>query len=224
MYAARAQRSSLSPEERNKFYDLALENIDRMAGTDREDTTNSIHWLASKGWVLTRRGRPLEAIPCFERVIAFSGEEGTKESKGHLCLPRDMLFELTLLLAEAHEAAGQYREAFAVYVPIGRKGSELKAEQMHKAFMGTSRCLYHMKDYRNNYELAKEAGKTALSANRHFKRVHRLVALPQRELGDLDGAIATMSRAVLYESPGDADIQEENRKILAELIRQKEDQ
>jgi len=65
--------------------------------------------------------------------------------------------------------------------------------------------------------MAQNAGEAAVQMNRYFPGVHKYIALAQqKESGDLDAAIATMNRAVLYEAPGDAHLSD-TKRLFKEL-------
>jgi len=66
--------------------------------------------------------------------------------------------------------------------------------------------------------MAQNAGEAAVQMNRYFPGVHKYIALAQqKESGDLDAAIATMNRAVLYEAPWDAQHLSDTKRLFKEL-------
>ena len=79
--------------------------------------------------------------------------------------------------------------------------------------MGLCRCFYELGDY----ERAQAAGSAALEMNRHFPGAHKYIALAQKESGDLDAAIVTMNRAVLYETPWSEENMAETKNLFEEL-------
>jgi tetratricopeptide (TPR) repeat protein len=80
--------------------------------------------------------------------------------------------------------------------------------------MGLARCAYEMKCY----EKAIAASDWAIEMNRGFPGVHKYKALAEKARGDLDAAIATMNRAVLYETPWDDDNRRRALVMYDELI------
>lgn len=124
-------------------------------------------------------------------------------------------FEARLLQAEyIHQEDGDWDLALAKYMELVMRGEEAGTPiQWRKAWMGMSRCFYEI----GEYDKAIAAGSLALEMNRHFPQAHKYVALAQKASGDLESAIATMSRAVLYEAPWEDENLEVNKALLKEL-------
>ena len=119
-------------------------------------------------------------------------------------------------MAEAHEAAGQWKEALDVYVGMLKQidDPDTAIPRQHRSmFAGASRCFYELKKYEN----AVAAGEAAMAMNRHFPGVHKLLARPQQAMGRIQLAVANMSRAVLYETPWDDLNQQKNIEFLQVL-------
>lgn len=260
LYAARARKKSIPAEERTKFYNLALENVNKaLAGANaKRDLEN----LCLKGQILTAQGQnPEEAIECYEKALALDAKGFAKreqinalldsveeaqeagdfdEAERRMDVVEDFqtanpflfqigegptrLYLLKILLAEAHEAAEQWKAARDLYIQLLSAIDDpttVSPSQTRMIFSGIARCAYRLGGD-DEYERAEKAAECALSMNRHFQGVHKLIALPQRELGRLSEAIATMSRAVLYEAPWDDENARENVALLEELERQAE--
>jgi hypothetical protein len=121
------------------------------------------------------------------------------------------------LLAQAeyiHQADGQWETAIEHYKELLMRDLESATPpQWRQVWMGFSRCFYEM----GVYDRAIDSGMLALEMNRHFPQAHKYIALSQKATGDYDAAIATMTRAVLYEAPWDDKNLELNKALLKQL-------
>jgi tetratricopeptide (TPR) repeat protein len=130
------------------------------------------------------------------------------------------LFGVMIYLAEAHEAIVNWEEARAIYVTMLKETlnddpETADAPQNRMIFTGLSRCMYQV----GLYDRAIAAGEGALAMNRHFPGVHKLIALPQLALGQVEAARTTMRRGVVYETPWDEENREKNIAFLEECLR-----
>ena len=124
------------------------------------------------------------------------------------------------MLAEAHEAAGLWREALDVYKEMLEQLDDpdtATPRQTRSIFAGASRCLFELK----MYEKAVNAGEAALSMNRHFPGVHKLLARPQQAMGMIQLAVANMSRGVIYETPWD-DLNRQANIAFLQVLKQEQ--
>jgi tetratricopeptide (TPR) repeat protein len=80
-----------------------------------------------------------------------------------------------------------------------------------------SRCFYET----SVYDKSIAAASAAIEMNPHFPGVYKFKALSQRAIGELDEAITTMTRAVLYETPWDDDNRAVALKLYDELVAEK---
>ena len=120
---------------------------------------------------------------------------------------------------EMLEALGEWTEAFNVYKATITKITSPKegtAAQQRMLMNACSRCLYHKGDYDNAITL----GCGAIDANRYYPGCHDYVARAQLAKGDVQAAIRTRSRAVLFETPWDEENRAVQRTALAELHEQ----
>ena len=152
-----------------------------------------------------------------ERLLTIVGEEMAKEKARGTNIPwiADP-FSVPLLLADTYIKAGEWSEAENVFkgILIKMESPDIGSPPQHRqVWMGLCRCSYEL----GNYEMAQNAGEAAVQMNRHFPGVHKYIALAQKESGDLDAAIATMNRAVLYEAPWDAQHMSETKRLFKEL-------
>ena len=242
--AARAKNKSLSSEQRNEYYDSALSDIDDMFRDDEEDlqalftkagilsdgrnpnaaievvkkimdingtrveNSNRMDAILDQAQNAMAIGDEDEA----ERIMA-SAEEEMNSSNISTIHGR---FDVPLLLAKVYEKAGEWNESEKTYKGILMEmhspdiGSPI---QHRKVWMGLCRCFYELGDY----ERAQAAGSAALEMNRHFPGAHKYIALAQKESGDLDAAIVTMNRAVLYETPWSEENMAETKNLFEEL-------
>jgi hypothetical protein len=125
-------------------------------------------------------------------------------------------FDALLAQAECiHQVDGDWEIAIELYKELlMRDQDSATPPQFRQVWMGLSRCFYEM----GVYELAIHSGMAALEMNRHFPQAHKYVALAQRASGDYDAAIATMTRAVLYEAPWEDKNLESNRALLKQVV------
>ncbi|CAM9889157.1 unnamed protein product, partial [Heterosigma akashiwo] len=149
-----------------------------------------------------------------ERLMATIDEEGLSSST--VSRIKDQ-FAVPLLLAEAYERAGQWTESKDAYKDMFARMSTpdttSSPAQQRQILMGLCRSLYEL----GTYDGAIVAGSLALEINRHYPGAHKYVALAQKESGDLNAAIVTMNRAVLYETPWCEENKEKNREVFYEL-------
>jgi tetratricopeptide (TPR) repeat protein len=128
------------------------------------------------------------------------------------------LFDLKLLQAEAHQDMQHWEEAIKIYGSVlevdGMVGSPV---QYRKAFMGMSRCFFET----SVYDKSIAAASAAIEMNPHFPGVYKFKALSQRASGELDEAVKTMTRAVLYETPWDDDNKAKVLELYDELFTEK---
>ena len=124
-------------------------------------------------------------------------------------------FQGRLLQAEYWQYEDNWRGAFDVYKDLYIEMENRSPPEQRQVIMGISRCFYEMKAYDN----AIAVGESAIGMNRHFPEVHKYVALSYKEKGDIDTAIATMIKAVLYETPWDDENIEANKALLMEMKR-----
>mmetsp|Transcript_46175 Transcript_46175/g.51476 ORF Transcript_46175/g.51476 Transcript_46175/m.51476 type:complete len:405 (-) Transcript_46175:198-1412(-) len=80
-------------------------------------------------------------------------------------------------------------------------------------------CLYQLGQYEQAISIGQDA---VIEMNRTYAKSHKYVALSQQTLGRFDDAITTMRQAVCYETPWDSANLQENRELLAQLLRASE--
>jgi len=247
LYAARASMKPKGSKERREYFDSALADINELLKDHEEDlqflwSKTGILLLDSsnpaaavdvvnKMAEIDARGRENadllngmlaqvqaamavgdedEAERILIEVKAFKVEIGSIKVIGNP-------LEVPVRIAEVYQAAGEWVEAKERYTALFIK----MEDDLHfgspplqrRVVMGMSHCIYEL----GKYEGAIELGSMAIEMNRHFPGVHKYVALSQKASGDLDAAIRTMTRAVLYETPWDDQNVNEARKLLNEL-------
>jgi hypothetical protein len=134
-------------------------------------------------------------------------------------IPPAELVNINLKKGEMLEALGEWAEALGVYKAVFATMAgprDATAVQQRKLLNACSRCLY----YTGEYEGAIMMGEGAIDANRYFPGCHDYVARAQLAKGDLQAAIRTRSRAVLFETPWDDENRAVQRAALAELLAQ----
>lgn len=122
-------------------------------------------------------------------------------------------FNGKVLQAQYMQYEKNWEGAFELYKSIFEATIDRSPPEQREVYMGISRCLYEM----GRYDHAIDIGNSAIKMNRHFQQVHKYVALSQKAKGDHVSAIATMTQAVIYESPWDEENIEANKAILKEI-------
>ncbi|KAL7559166.1 hypothetical protein ACA910_010104 [Epithemia clementina (nom. ined.)] len=126
-----------------------------------------------------------------------------------------------LIQADAYEAQENYAAAKEIYFQALQTIEDPAAVSpvlQRKIFMGLAKCAYEL----GVYEKSIAASDAALEMNRHFPGVHKYKALSLKKQGNLDKAIRTMKRAVLYETPWDEENKAEVRKLYISLCKERE--
>jgi len=195
----------------------AVQCYKQILAFDEEGASNTIkiNVLLDRVKVAMDAGNDDEADRLMNEVEDFHETNSFMSRIGDLGDPM-RLVDLKLMMAEAHEAASDWKAALDVYMKLMEQQENpdmVQPRQNRMMFAGIARCLFELKEY----ERAIAAGETALAMNRHFPGVHKLLALPQRAMGKMQQALACLSRAVLYEAPWDDLNKQENIALLKKL-------
>jgi Ring finger domain len=191
----------------------------RMLALDQEGSANleKLEAMADEMKVTMDAGDGDEALRLLGQVQAYqsSGAFFGRIGSG----PR-RLFSDFVNLAEAHEAAGNWAEARPIYVALSQEAfmgdlTTYDSRQNWKMLMGHSRCSYQL----GMYDRALYEGETAMAMSRSLPGVHKLVAMPQLALGQLEAARTTMRRSILHEAPWNDENRQENFAFLEECLR-----
>lgn len=197
----------------------ALECIDELVRVNEErweEKRSLTRMMAQADAALARGDENAEEL--MESVIQRVAEVG---------LPAEALsdsienqFGIELQRAEAYQVLQDWEAAKKVYLDMLESMEEPdygSPPQQRQIFMGLSRCAYEL----GVYDRSIYAAQAALDMNRHFPGVHKFKALSEKAQGDLDAAITTMNRAVLYETPWDEDNKAKVLKLYNELLSEK---
>ena len=93
--------------------------------------------------------------------------------------------------------------------------------QVHWSVTGlVRRCTYETKVYNKVIAFSE----WAIEMNWSFPGVYKYKALAEKATGNVDAAITTMNRAVLYETPWDSDNRLKALKLYDELLEEKQKQ
>ncbi len=122
-------------------------------------------------------------------------------------------FRGRLVQAEYWQNEDNWEGAFEMYRNLYMEMEYRSPPEQRRVVMGISRCLYEMK----SYDAAIEVGESAIYMNRHFPEVHKYVALAYKDRGDINTAIETMTKAVLYETPWDDKNIKANKALLMKI-------
>jgi tetratricopeptide (TPR) repeat protein len=246
LYTYRASRLQEDDPERKKYLELALAEVDMVLMTDERDLDamrckgRILRYYApehaikvyQKVLALDREGSANFAkLDAMLDQMKVAMDAGDHDEVNRLRGPVEVyhrsgtfmrqighgpqrLVDLMIHFAEAHEAVGNWHEAWIIY---GDKFLEIQgdAHQSRRLCIGIARCLYQL----GLYDRAVAVGKEALSFNRVYPGVHKLVALPQLALGQVEAARTTMRRGIVYEAPWDNGNRQENIAILEDCLR-----
>jgi tetratricopeptide (TPR) repeat protein len=193
---------------------LALDEVDKILVTNERD----IGALCLKGQIL-RHYAPTDAIQVYEKVLELD-QEGSKVMNPIEIGQRR--FQCMIDFAEVHQAVGNWQEARFIY---GALIKQIKVDypgtkdgliyECRLIFTGVAKCLYQLGEYGH----AVKMGKDVLLMGRSLPGVHKLVALPQLALGQVEAARITMRRAILHEAPWDDENRQKNIAFLEECLR-----
>jgi tetratricopeptide (TPR) repeat protein len=129
------------------------------------------------------------------------------------------LFDVMIDLAEAYEAVGKWQEALDIYIDMELENkANIKtacAQQTGTLYAGGAKCLHRL----GQYDPAIKGGKAALAMYRQHPGGHKLVALSQLALGQVEAARTTMRRGIVYEDPWDDENRQKNIEFLQECLR-----
>jgi tetratricopeptide (TPR) repeat protein len=188
----------------------AIETLNRMAELDdqRQEEAAHIESLLQRAATAETEGDEEDLL---DEAESLQKKLGTRLKGGEA-----RHFDLKLLQAEAYEDMQEWEDAIKIY-----RSSILEADGMligspvqnRKIFMGLSRCFYET----SVYEKSIAAASAAIEMNPHFPGVYKFKALSQRAKGELDEAVKTMTRAVLYETPWDDDNKAQALRLYDEL-------
>jgi tetratricopeptide (TPR) repeat protein len=198
----------------------ALEYIDELAQVNekRWEEKRALKNKVSETEAALARDDESSAHDLMQALMAQVAESGLPaETLGD---DKENHFGVELVRAEAYQILQDWGAAGCVY-----QGMLMSMEtpndgtpaQQRRAFMGISRCAYEQ----GVYDKAIYGAEVALEMNRHFPGIHKLLALSQKANGDMDAAITTMNRGVLYETPWDEDNKAEVLKLYNELRAEK---
>jgi tetratricopeptide (TPR) repeat protein len=129
--------------------------------------------------------------------------------------------DIALSRADALKALGRWREAMAIYKHQQQviENSDYKIDR-YKTYLKQSipfsvaECMIELGMYQ---EALDHIDRTITILGRRVCRSHKLKALALKGLGDLDGAIETINRGILYEDPFQSKNKIENFQFYEEL-------
>jgi tetratricopeptide (TPR) repeat protein len=153
-----------------------------------------------------------------EEYVAYAAKQG---DLGTRFKGSEDLTEMRIQQAEAYIELGEWQTAKDILMTkidvISTYGAGTPI-QVRRTVMGLARCAYELKVF----DKAIAASDWAIEMNRHFPGVYKYKALAEKAMGDLDAAIVTMNRAVLYETPWDEENRQKALSLYDELLAEKE--
>lgn len=194
----------------------ALDCLDEMIAENKRNMDHPMIKMIQQKEEAEARGDYDESQRLEDACVQLYESEGTipmrlnLKQKFHLYLSKSKAFQT---MEDWENAARCYSSAMMTI----NEPDEVSPIEMRKAFMGMARCAYMV----GEYERSIAASNMALEMNRHFDEVHKYKALSFRALGQLDEAIETMNRAVLYETPWKPENIKVALKLYHELIEER---
>jgi tetratricopeptide (TPR) repeat protein len=242
MYASRANRCQATDDVKKRYREEALEEVEKVLRI----RPPHLQAFFTKAEILKSLGDPGMAIETLSQMAELDDQRQAevahiesllqraedeqeelldeaeliqKNSGSRLKGGKARHFDLKLLQAEAYQDMKEWEEAMKIYISLLEATMSVDEDivgspiQQRQIFMGLSRCFYEA----GVYEKSISAASAAIEMNPHFPGVYKFKALSQRAMGELDEAVKTMTRAVLYETPWDDDNKAEALRLYDEL-------
>ena len=171
-----------------------------------QDDQTKLQFLYMRLDVMALADKPTDTIQLAKKILSLH--------KAHCGrLDKEDVADVKFTQAEAFCACGRWKEASKMYQFLCTESLQERGKVDIRFVMGLSRAKYETREYGE----AIKQGRIALDTSRNLPGVHKYIALSQRELGKIEDARQTISRAILYEHHWDKENLKENRKILREL-------
>lgn len=215
-YVAKAQVLNLLGEHR-QVVDIIEETL--AVNSERLEKVGILDEMDRKIQEAMMRGDMAEANRIEQQAIAYAEQEGQLGTR----FGSEDATDLRLMQAEAYMELGEWETAKDIFMnktPVLSNYGAGTPVQVRRSVMGLAQCAFEMKVY----DKAIAASNWAIDINRSFPGVYKYKALAEKATGDLDAAIATMNRAVLYETPWDNDNRRKALALYDELLAEKQKQ
>ena len=210
IYMWYAELHPLCKHYRNKYLNYGLQEHEKILKLIPDHISSSY----STAILLKLIGRADEALKLYDNIDSWVRALGPDYN--WLTRP-----DIALSRADALLALGRWREAMAIYKHQQQviENSDHKIDR-YKTYLKQSipfsiaDCMIERGMYQ---EALDHIDRTITILGRRVCRSHKLKALALKGLGDLDGAIETMNRGILYEDPFQSKNKIENFQFYEEL-------
>jgi tetratricopeptide (TPR) repeat protein len=210
IYMWYAELHPLCKHYRNKYLNYGLQEHEKILKLVPDHISSSY----STAILLKLIGRADEALKLYDNIDSWVRALGPDYN--WLTRP-----DIALSRADALKELGRWREAMAIYKHqqqvienSDHKIDRYKKYLKHAIPFGVADCMIGLGMYQ---EALDHIERTITILGRRVCRSHKLKALALKGLGDLDGAIETMNRGILYEDPFQSKNKIENFQFYEEL-------
>jgi tetratricopeptide (TPR) repeat protein len=210
IYMWYAETHSICKHAKAKYFTYALQEHEKILKLIPDHISSSY----STAILLNLCQRREEALKLFDNIDSWVRALGPDYN--WLTRP-----DIALSRADALMALGRWREAMAIYKHQQQviENSDYKIDR-YKTYLKQSipfsvaECMIELGMYQ---EALDHIDRTITILGRRVCRSHKLKALALKGLGDLDGAIETINRGILYEDPFQSKNKIENFQFYEEL-------
>ncbi len=130
-----------------------------------------------------------------------------------------MLTNLHINISEAYINLNQFESAKLALRDAMTNCEETDAVFSRQIFANFARCTYEL----GQLEESIRYGEYVIEMNRHYEEAYTYVALAHKAMGNLEEAVRTMQRAVVYETPWDPVNVQKVKELAAQYTRERDE-
>ena len=197
--------------------DGALKAIEDLLNENNRRMNHPIIKKIQQADACQARGDFDEAERLQGEVVEMFSREGSPPDR----LPKSSIVSVYVLQSQAYQVLEDWENAVGSYVTALKHMDNVDAlppAETRKLFMGMAECSFKA----GMYERAIATSDVALEMNRSFDQVHKYKALAYKEMGNIEDAIKTMNRAILYETPWNSENIQKNIALYNQLVAEQE--
>ena len=194
-------QNPLSKQDQRRFGRMALaenEKMIRIVGSENEHSTTRKGLFMSKARILDNLGQYDDAIRILDECCDCDGSENENENE----TDNPDAFELAMMKGQIYQNSSQWDRALELYEGNLLPTLEDTLENGWDIFRIVCR-IARVRYKKDDFEECIRNCDIALAYHRHVDEIYEYKAFSYKALGDLEKAIETMNKAVLYETPGD---------------------
>ena len=203
MFLKRANSAPFGSKERILHASLAQAELQRLPASDIEKNIYLQFYVGDVHLCLGEFETALERYAPLYKII-------TK---------RMDLINLYINTSNAYIGLGNYETSITSLQSAFSLSEESDTVTTRQICFNFCRCFYEIGDYTP----AIQVGESAIQMNRHYQDAYTYVALSYKALGNIDEAVRTMQKAVVYETPWDPE-NVARLRVLAVQYAQKRDE